>query len=113
MEDGKIKLIDLIGNPEDYFVMLRPASKNRNDNHAVELKVEGYRDLFCIILDLLKAAMLALDGVESSDSSICRDPEKYVYSLLRVIEMLIPLEEAELLDMLYRRHLDEKEIPMP
>lgn len=74
----------------------------------VELKVEGYRDLFCIIMDLLKAGMLALDGVETSDSTICRDPERYVYSLLRIIEMLIPMEEAALLDMFYRKYLDEK-----
>ena len=74
----------------------------------LELKVEGYRDLFCIIMDLLKAGMLALDGVETSDSTICRDPERYVYSLLRIIEMLIPMEEAALLDMFYRKYLDEK-----
>ena len=74
----------------------------------LELKVEGYRDLFCIIMDLLKAGMLALDGVATSDSTIRRDPERYVYSLLRIIEMLIPMEEAALLDMFYRKYLDEK-----
>lgn len=93
--------------------MLRLASKKRNDIHAVELKAEGYRDLFCTILDLLKAGMLALDGVETSDSSICSDPERYVYSLLRITEMLIPMEEAELLDILYRKyskiHKEKKE----
>lgn len=108
MEKETTTLNDLIENPDNYFVMLTPASKTRSDIYTVELKVEGYRDLFCTIMDLLKAAMLALDGVESSDSNICRDPERYVYSLLRIIEMLIPMEEAELLDKLYRKHLNEK-----
>lgn len=108
MEKETTRLNDLLYNPEDYFVMLKPASKTRTDIHSLTLNVGGYRDLFCTILDLLKAGMLALEGVESCDNTICRDPEKYVYSLLRIIEMMIPLEEAELLDMLYRKHLGEK-----
>ncbi|MNE92449.1 hypothetical protein D3C80_1901750 [compost metagenome] len=59
-----------------------------------------------MILDLLKTAKFALDGIEvSMESNI--NTERYVGSLLRIIEMLIPLEEAELLDRLYQIHLDE------
>lgn len=107
MEDDKIKLNDLIEKPENYFIMLRPASKKRNDIHSVEINVEGYSDLFCIIMDLLKAGMLALEGIEGGGANV-RDPERYVGSLLRVIEMLIPMEEGELLDILYHKHLNEK-----
>ncbi|ABQ06731.1 hypothetical protein B0A63_25030 [Flavobacterium johnsoniae UW101] len=107
MEDDKIKLNDLIEKPENYFIMLRPASKKRNDLHSVEINVEGYSDLFNLIMDLLKAGALALEGIEASEENV-RDPEKYVASLLRVIEMLIPMEEGELLDILYYKHLNEK-----
>lgn len=108
MEDDKIKLNGLIDKPENYFKMLRPASKKRNNIHSVEINVQGYSDLFCIIMDLLKAGMLALEGIEGSGENV-RDPERYVGSLLRVIEMLIPMEEADLLDILYRRHLSEND----
>lgn len=59
-----------------------------------------------MIMDLLKTAKFALDGIEvSMESNI--NMERYVGSLLRIIEMLIPLEEAELLDRLYQIHLNE------
>ena len=107
MENDKIKLNELIKNPEQYFLLLKPSLETRDDNYIIELKVEGYRDLFCMIMDLLKTAKFALDGIEVSIDST-RNAERYVGSLLRIIEMLIPLEEAELLDILYRKHLNEK-----
>ncbi|OUD31363.1 hypothetical protein [Flavobacterium sp. FPG59] len=107
MEKDKIKLNELIENPEHYFVLLKPALETRNDIHIVEINVGGYRDLFCMIMDLLKTAKFALDGIEVSiETSI--NTERYVGSLLRIIEMLIPLEEAELLDKLYLKFLNEK-----
>jgi hypothetical protein len=39
--------------------------------------------------------------------------ERYVGSLLRIIEMLIPLEEAKLLDALYRKYLNENNKNVP
>ena len=58
-------------------------------------------------MDLLKAGMLALEGIEGSGENV-KDSERYVGSLLRVIEMLLPLEEEDLLDLLYTKHLNEK-----
>ncbi|WP_348799874.1 hypothetical protein [Flavobacterium adhaerens] len=107
MEKDKIKLNEFIENPEHYFVLLKPALETRNDIHIIEINVQGYRDQFCMIMDLLKTAKFALDGIEVSIES-AKHTERYVGSLLRIIEMLIPLEEAELLDMLYLKHLDEK-----
>ncbi|QLC65959.1 hypothetical protein LPB248_06605 [Flavobacterium sp. LPB0248] len=109
MEKETITLNDFIDNPEHFFIMLRPASKRRNDIHSIEINVQGYSDLFCLIMDLLKAGMLALDGIEGSGENI-RDPERYVRSLLRITEMLIPMEEGDLLDMLYQKYLNEKNI---
>ena len=107
MEKDKIKLNEFIENPEQYFVLLKQTFETRNDIHTIEISVEGYRDLFCMIMDLLKTAKFALDGIEVSTKSTI-NTERYVGSLLRIIEMLIPLEEAELLDMLYLKHLNEK-----
>ncbi|RBN51389.1 hypothetical protein [Flavobacterium psychrolimnae] len=106
MENDKIKLNELIENPEQYFLLLKPSLETRDDNYIIELKVEGYRDLFCILSDLLQTTRLALDGIELSTGSIV-NIERYIGSLLRIIEMLIPLEEAELLDILHRKYLNE------
>lgn len=107
MGKDKIKLNEFIENPEHYFVLLKPTLETRNDIHIIEINVQGYRDLFCMIMDLLKTAKFALDGIEVSTESTI-NTERYVGSLLRIIEMLIPLEEAELLDMLYIKYLNEK-----
>jgi hypothetical protein len=104
MEKDAIKLNDFIENPEQYFGLLKPAIESRTDIHKIEINIEGYRELFCMIMDLLKVGMLALDGMEDS----CRHTERYVGSLLKVIEMLIPLEEGELLDILHIKYLNEK-----
>ena len=107
MEKDKIKLNEFIENPEHYFVLLKPTLETRNDIHIIEINVQGYRDLFCMIMDLLKTAKFAFDGIKASiETSI--NTERYVGSLLRIIEILIPLEEAELLDMLYLKFLNEK-----
>lgn len=106
MGNDKIKLNELIENPEQYFVLLKPSLVARDDNHTIELKVEGYRDLFCVLSDLLHTTRLAVDGIELSAGSTV-NIERYIGSLLRIIGMLIPLEEAELLDILHRKYLNE------
>lgn len=106
MKKNKIKLRDMVENPDHYFVMLKPASKTRKGIYNLNINVKGYSDLFIMILDLLKAGMLALEGIEISENNH-KQTERYVYSLLKVIEMLIPLEEGDLLDILYRKHLKQ------
>lgn len=108
MEKNKIKLTDIVENPEHYFVMLKPASKTTKDIYNLNINVGGYSDLFTMIMDLLKAGMLALEGIEISENNH-KQTERYVYSLLKVIEMLIPLEEGDLLDILHRKYLKQNE----
>ena len=42
MKKNKIKLNNLVENPERYFIMLKPVSKTRNDIHNLEINVQGY-----------------------------------------------------------------------
>lgn len=104
MEKDKIKLNEFIENPKQYFVLLKPSSNTRDDLYKIEINVEGYRELFCMIMDLLKVGMLAIEGIEVGND---RHTERYIGSLLKIIEMLIPMEEGELLDMLYTKYLNE------
>lgn len=106
MKKDKIKLKQLVENPENYFRMLKPASKTRRKIYNVDIDVTGYNELFYTIIDLLKVAMLALDGIEMDNSGHIHT-EKYVYTLLKIIEKMIPLEEADLLDILHEKYLKE------
>lgn len=110
MEEEKTKLRELISNPQDYFTLLEPASAVRKDIYNLQIDFKGYSDLFCTIMDLLKAAMMALDGIEMDDSGR-EHTERYVHTLLKITEKLIPLEEGDLLDILHKKFLDEKNKP--
>ena len=108
MEKDKVKLSEIIPRPQDFFTLLEPASETRKDSCKLQIDFKGYSDLFCTIMDLLKVAMLALDGIEMDDSGKAHT-EKYVYTLLRITEKMIPLEEGDLLDILHKQYLEEKE----
>lgn len=51
--------------------------------------------------------MLAIDGLEAKNAK-GMDREQYISSLLKVIEKLIPIEKATLLDELYEQFWDER-----
>jgi len=61
---------------------------------------KGYNDLFIIISDLLKVAILALENDDEQGRSIAK--------LLEIIYDLVPMEEGNLLDMLYKQYLEKK-----
>ncbi|WP_026976885.1 hypothetical protein [Flavobacterium tegetincola] len=86
--------------------MLAPASAIRKDIFNIQIDVGGYSDLFFLIIDLLKTAMLALEGMENSNDK-CIEKEIYIRGLLNIIEKMIPLEEAELLDIMHQKYLAE------
>jgi hypothetical protein len=62
--------------------------------------------MFKILEKITELIVLALEGIEISENSH-KQTENYVYTLLKVIEMMIPLEEGDLLDMLHSKYLKE------
>ncbi len=97
--ENQIKAIDLIENPQHIFVMFKPINR-KQDKFAVMTTCTGYNDLFIIISDLLKVAILALENDDEEGRSIAK--------LLEIIYDLIPMEEGTLLDMLHRQYLESK-----
>lgn len=87
--------------------MLTPASKTWKNSYNLQFHIHGYSDSFYLIIDLLKTAMLAIDGLEANNVKDM-DREQYIASLLKVIEKLIPIEEAALLDELHEQYWDER-----
>ncbi|WP_432671142.1 hypothetical protein [Flavobacterium sp. SM2513] len=94
-------------NLAKYFTMLTPAYTTRKNSYNLQFHIHGYTDLFYLIIDLLKTAMLAIDGLEANNvKDVGR--EQYIGSLLKVIEKLIPIDEAALLDELHEQFWDER-----
>jgi hypothetical protein len=102
MENKKLELEDIIENPEQYF-SLRPELKKSSESNYLRVNIQGYSELFGLIEDLLRTAMFAVEGMENSIYYL-RDGEKCIAGHLKVIEMLLPSDEGELLDILYRKY---------
>ena len=82
--------------------MLTPAYTTRKNSYNLQFHIHGYTDLFYLIIDLLKTAMLAIECLQANNVKDM-DREQYIGSLLKVIEKSIPIEEAALLDELNER----------
>ena len=97
--ESQVKAIDLIENPEHIFVMFKPVNRQQT-KFAVITTCTGYNDLFIIISDLIKVAIAALENDDEQGRSIAK--------LLEIIYDLIPMEEGNLLDTLYKQYLDSR-----
>jgi len=97
--ENQVKAIDLIENPEHIFVMFKPVNRQQT-KFAVITTCTGYNDLFIIISDLLKVAVAALENDDEQGRSIAK--------LLEIIYDMIPMEEGNLLDILYNQYLEQK-----
>lgn len=96
--ENEIKAIDLIEKPQHLFVMFKPINRQET-KFGVITTCTGYNDLFIIISDLLKVAIAALENDDEQGRSIAK--------LLEIIYDLIPMEEGNLLDTLYKQYLDK------
>ena len=90
--------------PKD-FPLLAPANKS-NTAFTLGVRLGGYNDAMHYIAHLVKVCILALEGKDVSGSPYIPQPEVNVSSVLELILNLIPYEESELLDNIYRQVLD-------
>lgn len=96
--ENEVKAIDLIEKPEHLFVMFKPLNRQQT-KFGVITACTGYNDLFIIISDILKVAIAALEYNDEEGKSIAK--------LLEIAYDLIPMEEGNLLDTLYKQYLDK------
>jgi hypothetical protein len=75
----------------------------------IELKVEGYRDLFCILSDLLQTTRLAVDELSSVQGVL--NIERYIGSLENN-RNADSIGRGRTTDILYRKHLNENNTPI-
>jgi formylmethanofuran dehydrogenase subunit E len=97
--EKQAKAIDFIADPHHLFVMFKPMNR-KQDKFEVMTTCTCYNDLFIIISDLIKVAILALENDDEQGRSIAK--------LLEIIYDLIPMEEGNLLDILYKQYLEQK-----
>lgn len=94
------ELLELI-NKGRYFTKLKPESKEAN-SFTILLKVSSYNELNLMVSDLLKASIILLNPDAKSLSSFTNNSDVNVMTLLEIALQLLPEDEMELLDDLYK-----------
>lgn len=97
------QLLELI-DKRKYFKKLKSDNKIGN-SFDVTLKVSGYNQLNLMVSDLLKASIFLLHHDTPSLSSHTVNTDINVMTLLEIALQLLPEEEMELLDELYKLQL--------
>ena len=92
-------LLELI-NSGSYFTKLK--QENNNDSFDVTLKVSCYNELNLMVSDLLKASIILLNPDAKGLSSFTNNKDVNVMTLLEIALQLLPEEEMELLDEVYK-----------
>jgi hypothetical protein len=77
-----------------YFNTLQPV-QNEKDIYNVKIKVGSYYELGCIITNMIKSSILALDQNTAKDSNY---DSINVVLLLETVLQLFPINELEFLD---------------
>ena len=85
------------------FKKLKP--NNSDNSFSVTLKVSGYNQLNLMVSDLLKASIFLLHHDAPSLPTHTVNTDINVMALLEIALQLLPEEEMELLDELYKLQL--------
>lgn len=98
------ELLELI-NKRNYFTKLKLEHKE-DTSFMIPLKVSSYNELNLIVSDLLKASIVLMNKEARSLAVFHKDTDINVLTLLEIALQLLPEEEMELLDDLYKLHLE-------
>ncbi|WP_286967516.1 hypothetical protein [Flavobacterium sp. UBA4854] len=94
------ELLELI-NKGRYFTKLKAVPKETN-SFTIPLKVSSYNELNLMVSDLLKASIILLNPDANGLSSFTKDFNVNVMTLLEIALQLLPEDEMELLDDLWK-----------
>ncbi|GAA6765923.1 hypothetical protein AAFH68_18620 [Flavobacterium sp. CGRL1] len=80
----------------EFLNTLKPA-KDEKDCYTAEVKVLDYYELGCVVTNMLKLCILALEHEEYKISETRKDQSINVALMLEVVLQLFPLDEFEFL----------------
>lgn len=78
-----------------YFTTLKPTPER--NFYSVQFKVVNYLELGCVITDLLKLCILALDNDMNNFSKADKSPSINVSLILETVLHMFPMDEFEFL----------------
>ncbi|WP_281631153.1 hypothetical protein [Flavobacterium luteolum] len=94
MESNEIKNLDLRKLASLYFHTLKPAN---NETNVAEIKFQNYLELGCVITDMLKLCILALEQDAHKISETDKSQSINIGLILETVLQLIPQDEFDFL----------------
>ncbi|KFF18414.1 hypothetical protein [Flavobacterium hydatis] len=93
-----------VDKPEDfrqliarYFTTIKPTN-DKVGIYTAEIRVSNYCELSCVISNMLKLCILALDHEAVGISKTTKDSSIDIALILKIVTQLLPMDEIEFLD---------------
>ncbi|WP_051931240.1 hypothetical protein [Gillisia sp. Hel_I_29] len=83
---------------EEHLIHLTPKKSKKGRSYKGTFEVSSHLELMCLITNLLKVCILALEENECVDNEQILQPNYNVNEVLRHILQLIPFQEQEFID---------------
>lgn len=97
MEIAETKKIENLKKLVSRYLSTLKASTDNTEYYTAEIKLLHYGELGCVITNMLKLCILALDSEAQEISKRIKNPSVDVALILEVVLQLFPRDEFELL----------------
>lgn len=97
MEEKGIKDLEYLKKLVSRYLNTLKAPKDKTEYYTAEIKLLHYGELGCVITNMLKLCILALDSESQEISKRIKNPSVDVALILEVVLQLFPRDEFELL----------------
>lgn len=92
-----------------YFSTLKPTDA-KSDTNVAQIKLSNYSELGCVIAEILKLCIVALDyDAHKASNTIKTSPINVALILEMVLEMF-PTDEMEILDEIYQMFIANPDV---
>ncbi|WP_428229924.1 hypothetical protein [Flavobacterium sp.] len=97
METIEIKNVEYLRKLMIQYLNILKTPNDKTEFYAAEIKLLNYYELGCVITEMLKLCILALDHEAQKISGAIKNPSINVALILEVVLQLFPVDEFELL----------------
>lgn len=110
MEINEIKNLERLKKLSTlYFSTLKPTDA-KSDTNVAQIKISNYSELGCVIAEILKLCIVALDyDAHKASNTIKTSPINVALILEMVLEMF-PTDEMEILDEIYQMFIANPDV---
>jgi hypothetical protein len=97
MKKNEVKNFEYLKKLTSQYLNTLKAPNDKTEFYVAEIELADYSELGCVITNMLKLCILALDSEAPKISDTIKSPSINVALILEVVLQLFPVDEFELL----------------